>query len=99
MHSRMSKSHAASVARLLRTKATSQMTAEELAKVWAAQRGFYSQEGGWVYDPSGEPVKQGWYAFAHYLAFLGHIKVGRGINWAKSQHLPEVDGIDPRKVV
>lgn len=97
MHSKMSKSHANEVSRLERTKTTSQMTGVELAKVWAAQRGYYAREGGWIYNHTGMPVAQGWHGFADYLVRTGDIKVGRGINWTKSQNFAPVDGIDPRK--
>lgn len=97
MHSKMSKSHANEVSRLLRTKITSRMTGVELAKVWAAQRGYYSREGGWIYSHCGMPIAQGWTAFAEHLVHTGDIKVGKGINWTKSQHFAPADGIDPRK--
>ena len=84
MNPKMSKSHAREVARLERTKPTSQMTAEELAKVWAANRGYYSQEGGWIYSSDGTPVIQGWHAFARRLINHGDIRVGTGLNWRRS---------------
>jgi hypothetical protein len=77
----MSQSHVNEVARLMRTKATWQMTAEELAKIYGAQRGYSSREGGWIYNAAGRPVVQGWSAFADRLAARGRIRVGKGINW------------------
>ena len=81
----MSKSHAREVARLERTKATWQMTVIELAKIYAAHRGYYSREGGWIYNAQGVPIEQGWQAFANRLTNIGHIRAGVGINWRKSE--------------
>lgn len=83
MNPLMTKTHAREVARLERTKATWQMTGVELAKVYAAHRGYYTREGGWVYTAAGRPVVQGWAAFAERLAVHGQIRVGKGINWQR----------------
>lgn len=69
-------------------KLTSQMTAIELAKVFAAHHGYFGDHGGWIYReqhtlgrPTGRPVTQGWAAFARLLEARGFIRVGAGIDW------------------
>lgn len=83
-HPTLSKTHAETAARLERTKATSQMTDIELAKVYAAHIGVSSREGGWIYSPTGAPIVQGWWQYAQILKNAGRIKVGSGINWKKA---------------
>jgi hypothetical protein len=65
----------------VRGVATSQMTDVELARTWAAHYGYTGRAGGWIYDPSGMPVLQGWDLFAQLLIKFGYITVGVGINW------------------
>jgi hypothetical protein len=36
-------------------------------KAWATEHGFRGAKGGWIYDNNGEPVVQGWMAFAGML--------------------------------
>ena len=99
MHAKMSKTHAREVARLESTKTTNRMTSVELAKVFAATRGYYSQEGGWIYDRHDQPIIQGWQAFARMLQASGSIRVGTGINWRRTEHMGAVTHVDPRKAV
>lgn len=33
---------------------------EKLAKKWAKLNGYYGKAGGWIYEPSGRPIVQGW---------------------------------------
>src|SRR5215472_44205 len=37
--------------------------ARKAAKTWAKQHGFSGNQGGWIYDPKGRPVAQGWFNF------------------------------------
>lgn len=76
-------------------KATSDMTAVELAKVWAAQFGYSGNHGGWIgymddrkpYTVAGRteyqwvPVAHGWATFAKVLEARKLIQVGVGVNW------------------
>ena len=43
------------------------------AKAWAKRNGFAGRVGGWIYDPSGRPVTQGWFGFASILVTRGKV--------------------------
>lgn len=69
---------------MARRKLTSQMTAIELAKVFAEHHGYFGAQGGWIYRAQhlgGRPVCQGWELFAKMLQRRGFIRPGRGIDW------------------
>jgi hypothetical protein len=74
----------AQVNRLERTKVTWQMTAEELAKVYAVHVGSYGAAGGWIYSARHRPLAHGWTAYARRLRTCGIIVPGKGINWGKA---------------
>jgi len=82
--------------RLLRTKHTNQMTAEELARVFAGHYGWGTRAGGWVYDERGRPVVQGWTGLARELERRGWIKPGAGMNWSRIPQTPHFK-VDPPK--
>jgi hypothetical protein len=64
------------------TVLTSQMTAVELARVFADHYGYgVRPRSNWIYDKLGRPVEDGWVSFASYLERLGYIKVGVGVLW------------------
>lgn len=63
------------------------MTTTELARVWAAQHGMTARTGGWLYDPAGRPVCQGWSALTAYLVRRGVVAAGRGVDWRQSDRL------------
>lgn len=67
----------------MRTRATWQMSARQLAKAFAEVAGYQGRKGGWIYDASGHPVAHGWDAFAVLLTRRGWITVGQGINWRR----------------
>lgn len=50
----------------------------EISKNWGAAHGYKGAIGGWIYDPEGRPVAQGWGA----LFFL--IGKDKMESWAKS---------------
>jgi hypothetical protein len=70
-------------------KLTSQMTAVELAKVFADHHGYFGAHGGWIYRErhtingrrTGQPVCQGGVSFARLLEQRCLIRPGRGIDW------------------
>ena len=64
-------------------KLTSQMTAVELARVVAENKGWKSAAGGYIKDGTGRTLAHGWAALADRLATTGLIRVGRGINWQR----------------
>lgn len=64
-------------------KATSKMTREELARVVAEHRGYYTTSGGWLYTADGRPVCHGYGALARRLD--DRIVEGRGIDWQRIQ--------------
>lgn len=70
------------VRRILRGKATWEMTEEELARVVADHQGWASAEGGWIYDRAGRPMVQGWSGLARRLRDRGAI-TPRGVNWRR----------------
>jgi hypothetical protein len=69
-------------------KATWQMSATELARVWADHFGYEGRPGGWIYDPRGRPVAHGWDEFTARLQRRGFIVRGQGINWRASGETP-----------
>lgn len=66
------------------SKSTTAMTAVELAKVFAENKGFYGAPGGWIYNAEGQPLAHGWLGLAKRLEQLGWIKVGVGIDWTRA---------------
>lgn len=75
---------AASNVRYPKGKHTAQMTADELARVWAHENGLYASRGGWLYDGQ-TPVVQGYLELARILTRARVIEEGVGIHWA---HVP-----------
>lgn len=72
------------------SKGTWEMTAEELAKVWAEHFGYTGHAGGWIHRPDGTPVCQGWTALAEILTRRGWIRVTYGIDWRASGEAPKL---------
>lgn len=54
---------------------------EKAAKAWAKLYGYEGRAGGWIYDPSGESVTQGWTSFAGDLRRAGKIAQGADGLW------------------
>lgn len=50
----------------------------EIARKWGKAHGYKGAIGGWIYDPEGNPVAQGWGA----LFFL--IGESKMVQWAKA---------------
>lgn len=65
-------------------KSSSEKTARELALDFAKVRNYEGRDGGWIYNPAGKPVVQGWDSFAKWLIRKGWITPGVGIDWLKS---------------
>lgn len=63
------------------SKATWEMTSEEMARAWAAHYGLKGNRGGWIHASTG-PLAQGWFDLGRLLERLGVILPGRGIDWA-----------------
>jgi hypothetical protein len=51
------------------------------AKAWAKLHGYEGREGGWIYNPSGHTVTQGWASFASICARQGRIAPGSDGAW------------------
>lgn len=69
------------------TRTTTRMTAEQLARTWAAEHGIVGRPGGWLYDGKGRPVCQGWARLADALIARRLIEVGVGVNWQQTHRL------------
>lgn len=41
---------------------------------YAAERGHYSREGGWLYRKDGEPITQGWFNYASMMIRGGKMR-------------------------
>jgi len=64
-------------------KTTWEMTAIELAKTVAREKGWQGNFGGWILDQQNRTVAHGWAALADLLTERGVIAVGRGIDWQR----------------
>jgi hypothetical protein len=62
-------------------KTTWTMTAMELAKVVAGNKGWRGQPSGWIYDDDNQPLVQGWATLAEMLEQAGLIVAGQGVDW------------------
>lgn len=51
------------------------------AKAWAKDHGYHGAEGGWIYNPSGGTVCQGWASFAMTRHAIGDIAEGADGAW------------------
>ena len=51
------------------------------AKAWARKHGWSGAKGGWIYNPHGKAMTQGWESFALRCARLGHILQGADGRW------------------
>lgn len=69
-------------------KSTSQMTAVQLAKIVATEKGWTGRTGGRIYDTAGVPIAHGWDALAALLVARGLVRVGAGINWQRFHTMP-----------
>lgn len=76
----------------VRNVLTSQMTAVELARVFADHHG-YEVRWNWIYDSKSTPVACGWGEFARILQRFGYIEVGLGVHWRRADLTP------PRRVI
>lgn len=65
-------------------------TREGAAKRWAKVRGYAGRSGGWIYSPSGRPVRQGWGSFATMLENRGSIRPA-GEKWADGYFVVDAD--------
>lgn len=74
------------------TVTTAHMTKVELARVWADHYGYTTtvRDAGWIRDPQGRAIVQGWAAFADKLASRGFIRVGKGIDWRRTGETPRI---------
>jgi hypothetical protein len=54
---------------------------EKAAKAWAKEFGYEGRAGGWIYNPSGRTVTQGWGSFADTLRRQGKIAQGSDGLW------------------
>lgn len=66
------------------------------AKVYAEVMGDHGHSGGWIHNPSGKPIVQGWRRYAQSLEWARLIvpKSVNGdtrwaVNWSASQRRPE----------
>ena len=39
----------------------------EIAREWGKRHGYIGRIGGWIYDPEGNPVAQGWGSLFFYI--------------------------------
>jgi hypothetical protein len=51
------------------------------ARAWAKQHGWEGRPGGWIYNPRGKPVVQGWWSFAEMLKRKSWISEGADDKW------------------
>lgn len=75
-----------------KTKPTYQMSAVELARVWAHHHGLYASRSGWIRKGS-DPITQGYADLARHLTRAGVILTG-GIDWRAG----DAQGITPEWV-
>jgi hypothetical protein len=50
-------------------------------RAWAKVHGYEGRQGGWIYDPQGSPVVQGWWNFAQIQKRKGNIAEGADDKW------------------
>ena len=81
-------SFAAQRTRVMRpTKTRSAATA---ARSWAREHGYRGLGGGWIDNPSGHTVCQGWDTFAQRLLRSGDIRLIDGTWWVGTMLAPEI---------
>jgi hypothetical protein len=66
---------------------TSQMKAEQIARLYTQHHGWQGRSGGWIYDTDGKPILQGYWHLSEILIELGVIEEGVGIHWSKEKEL------------
>lgn len=72
-------------------KATWEMSAEELARTVAAEKGWRGDSGGWIYAED-LALAHGYGKLSKALTALGAIATGRGIDWRR------LHGLDLRQL-
>lgn len=66
----------------------------EVARRWGSAHGYRGAIGGWVYDPEGNPVTQGW------GALFFHIGREKMLQWAQAAGvLEEIMGVDSTRSI
>lgn len=79
-----------------KTVLTSEMTAVELARVWAEHMGYGIRVGSnWIYSPSDRPICSGWVEFAALLEAAGYIAPGKGVDWQHTSFRPPSGRLRP----
>lgn len=71
-------------------KGTWQMSAVDLARVFARHFGWTGRPGGWIYTTDGRPICQGWDNLAEALTSRGWIRVGAGVDWRAAGENPRL---------